>query len=597
MGLVSTWLNGIGLSSAVPTFQAAGIVTPAALAELDVAHFEALGVSDPDDRRKLFYLVQRIKMAVLKDRQQAGSVEQQVDAVINSTLPSSPPDSGDEEISNGDFEGGKETKEGDELLDEEQPDLRRSKRLAAKQLQPGSPRRSKENRSQNITTKSKQPSQRTTLTRRVESSTSDIRTSREENGDESSKDDEANSRLESLRSSKRLLERRISKSKEPDFKVDNNNLEPSATESSLREMDSSSTSRGIKKLSASLPKLTQSVSSLSDPESIESSESKSVAAASKLQVPKSRRPESRLQNPGKSNRTGKSLSSIPSESIAPMSPLSALPTSKFNEEPDDADESYPIDKKQDGRRRSRSGDADSLDQLLQSYSESESSLLAFSEVESEKGTDSEFSYLDNQRQKILGESGSSISKEKTRHISAPRSPVKESSSRSASTIGKTSGRKSFPATRGKASSMPNPAAFIHGGTEADSWRAKVGYLREDNDAEHELFCSQSSHDLYDYDMRIRVIVRKRPVSKSEANLSGGIDVIHPLDYGEYGRVLVYQPKTRVDLTKEIETIPFSFDNVFDERSTNAQIYERSVRNLIPSFFDGQWATIFAYGQT
>ena len=42
MGLVATWLNGIGLSSAVPTFQAAGIVTPAALAELDVAHFEAL---------------------------------------------------------------------------------------------------------------------------------------------------------------------------------------------------------------------------------------------------------------------------------------------------------------------------------------------------------------------------------------------------------------------------------------------------------------------------------------------------------------------------------------------------------------------------
>ncbi len=84
MGLVSTWLNGIGLNNAVPTFQAAGIVTPAALAELDVAHFEALGISDPDDRRKLFYLVQRIKMAVNKDKPKA-SVEEQVDAVISGT--------------------------------------------------------------------------------------------------------------------------------------------------------------------------------------------------------------------------------------------------------------------------------------------------------------------------------------------------------------------------------------------------------------------------------------------------------------------------------------------------------------------------------
>jgi hypothetical protein len=84
MGLVATWLSGIGLSSAVPTFQAAGIVTPDALAELDVAHFEALGISDPDDRRKLFYLVQRIKMAVNRKKQE-DSVEEQVDAVISGT--------------------------------------------------------------------------------------------------------------------------------------------------------------------------------------------------------------------------------------------------------------------------------------------------------------------------------------------------------------------------------------------------------------------------------------------------------------------------------------------------------------------------------
>jgi kinesin family protein 2/24 len=124
----------------------------------------------------------------------------------------------------------------------------------------------------------------------------------------------------------------------------------------------------------------------------------------------------------------------------------------------------------------------------------------------------------------------------------------------------------------------------------------VAHLREDNNAEYELFRSEEQ-ELYEFDMRIRVIVRKRPVSNAEASLSGGIDVIHPLDYGDYGKVLVYQPKTRVDLTKEIETIPFAYDNVFDEKSTNLEIYQRSLRNLIQPFFRGQQATVFAYGQT
>jgi hypothetical protein len=87
------------------------------------------------------------------------------------------------------------------------------------------------------------------------------------------------------------------------------------------------------------------------------------------------------------------------------------------------------------------------------------------------------------------------------------------------------------------------------------------------------------------------------MSRSEIAAAGDVDVIHPLDYGNYGKVMVYNPKTRVDLTKSIETLPFAFDNVFDETCTNVQIYERSVRHLIPSIFDGQWASVFAYGQT
>lgn len=59
---VQTYLHGIGLSSNITTnFAAAGIVTPSALAQLEVAHFSALGVTEPDDCRKLFFLVQRVR--------------------------------------------------------------------------------------------------------------------------------------------------------------------------------------------------------------------------------------------------------------------------------------------------------------------------------------------------------------------------------------------------------------------------------------------------------------------------------------------------------------------------------------------------------
>jgi len=162
---------------------------------------------------------------------------------------------------------------------------------------------------------------------------------------------------------------------------------------------------------------------------------------------------------------------------------------------------------------------------------------------------------------------------------------------------------STSATSTKASqSVPSPSksVFVQGGSSApDSWGTKIGYLREDNEAEHELFRGEngdeSQYQEY-YDMRIKVIVRKRPMSKSE-NFSGGMDIIHPLDYGSYGKALVYQPKTRVDLTKEVDTVPFAFDNIFDESSTNIGIYNRSLRNLVEPFFEGQWATVFAYGQT
>ena len=67
--------------------------------------------------------------------------------------------------------------------------------------------------------------------------------------------------------------------------------------------------------------------------------------------------------------------------------------------------------------------------------------------------------------------------------------------------------------------------------------------------------------------------------------------------GDYGRVLIHQPKTKLDLTKEVETTSFAFDNAFDEDSNNIDIYEQAVQGLIPGLFRGKWASVFAYGQT
>jgi len=52
------------------------------------------------------------------------------------------------------------------------------------------------------------------------------------------------------------------------------------------------------------------------------------------------------------------------------------------------------------------------------------------------------------------------------------------------------------------------------------------------------------------------------------------------------------------LTREIETLPYAYDNVFDESSCNKGIYEQTIRSIIPSVFeDGKMASVFAYGQT
>lgn len=95
------------------------------------------------------------------------------------------------------------------------------------------------------------------------------------------------------------------------------------------------------------------------------------------------------------------------------------------------------------------------------------------------------------------------------------------------------------------------------------------------------------------DMAIRVVVRKRPLSKKEAS-KGETDIAEMLSHG---RVLIHDLKTKVDLTRYVETIDFKFDDCFGEKDTNETIYNRTVKHLVGGVFEGGKATCFAYGQT
>jgi len=172
------------------------------------------------------------------------------------------------------------------------------------------------------------------------------------------------------------------------------------------------------------------------------------------------------------------------------------------------------------------------------------------------------------------------------------------------------GSKSFdvpePRTRVKQSNPPKKTVsgtsagitFVQGKPKVKSWKEQVSRLRDEND---ELFENEHGDGRFyldpDDEMRIRVVVRKRPMSRKERIKSDEVDVIHPLQYHSHGRIMVYQPKTKVDLTREVESLPFAFDNVFGEKRTNSDIYNDTIKSLVPGVFEGRWASVFAYGQT
>ncbi|KAG2427383.1 hypothetical protein HYH02_014603 [Chlamydomonas schloesseri] len=94
--------------------------------------------------------------------------------------------------------------------------------------------------------------------------------------------------------------------------------------------------------------------------------------------------------------------------------------------------------------------------------------------------------------------------------------------------------------------------------------------------------------------KIRVVVRKRPISKKERE-RGDDDVVDVL--AKNNTVIVNEEKVKVDLTKYLEKHAFKFDESLDENVSNEAVYQLTVGPLVRTLFRNGRASCFAYGQT
>lgn len=93
--------------------------------------------------------------------------------------------------------------------------------------------------------------------------------------------------------------------------------------------------------------------------------------------------------------------------------------------------------------------------------------------------------------------------------------------------------------------------------------------------------------------KIQVIIRKRPLNQKETK-GGQSDIVEVIDQDT---LVIREQKVKVDMTKYIEENYFTFDKVFDELSTNQQVFLGSIQENIEFVFQGGKVSCFAYGQT
>ena len=67
MKYIDSWLSGLGLDYLLPKLKANGITTPKKLASVTLRDMFEFGVDDPEDRKKLYFLIQRLQ-TILSNR-------------------------------------------------------------------------------------------------------------------------------------------------------------------------------------------------------------------------------------------------------------------------------------------------------------------------------------------------------------------------------------------------------------------------------------------------------------------------------------------------------------------------------------------------
>jgi hypothetical protein len=132
-----------------------------------------------------------------------------------------------------------------------------------------------------------------------------------------------------------------------------------------------------------------------------------------------------------------------------------------------------------------------------------------------------------------------------------------------------------------------------GGNVKDAYAYELNPIHEQSELGMKVYRNPSVHHSNIKDMAIRVIVRKKPISKTDYG-KGERDI---MEIRENGQVLVHEPKIKVDLTKVVETQQFIFDDAFEDYETNELIYARAISPLVDIVFEGGKASCFAYGQT
>ena len=539
--LVGTWLCGIGLEYAVPTFEAAGIVTPDALGELNPAHFEALGVQHPDDRRKLFYLVQRVKQQQQKQVQQQDQQQQQQQQHGVQSAAASAATAPSVTVAH------QQTKESSKLHSS------RSRRQPSQQQQ-------------------QQP--------------------------QSGEDDNSNDQ------------------EEEEGDVENGTTavnvmfphhHPHGTSSSRRSLSHGGTAqhhpppRG--RLSGvPIPKKRSSSSGGS------STSTATGSAGGAITVAAAAPPTATTAAPPLNNYSGRSrgkpLSTIPSHASAPMSPLVDWnPVDEPDDDNDDDDDAVvsrnnnsPSMVTNPQRRRStrRAHSVGGETTQCPDNHEDNDQAATLPPTTTTIGAPLSRDNSNHNKQAIVSRSsvgaGARQERRSTRgqSLQGSNGPLPGNEDNSSDRNG--SALQQEVVSQAIAATAPCASLSSSSSSASSSFAAQIQRLWEDNARAHGPVSPASSPSptaAIVAGQRVSVVVRKRPATHD-------VDVLQCLHPHQ---LLVYQPRTRVDLRREITALPFTFDAVVSEHATNVTLYQSVVRPLVPNLLGGQCATVFCFGQT